>query len=59
MILAPTRELAQQIAGDMEDPDVLYAGGQGGLRVRRRQYGQAGPPPGRGLPDRGGHPRPA
>ena len=58
VILVPTRELAQQIAGDLEDlthflPDVRT------VCVRRGGYAKAGEPPEEGLPDRGGHSRPA
>ena len=47
VIMAPTRELAQQIAEELTE-----------LCVRRCQHGKAGQAFGRGLPDRGGHPGP-
>lgn len=43
VIMAPTRELAQQIAEE---------------RLRRHEHGKTGKAPGRGLPDRRGDPGP-
>ena len=59
VIMAPTRELAQQIAQELEAADLFYARSAGGLRVRRCQHGKAGKAPCRGLPDRGGNAGPS
>ena len=58
VIMAPTRELAQQIAEELHRADLFYAGSGSGLRLRRREHGKTGKAPGRGLPDRRGDPGP-
>ena len=58
VIMAPTRELAQQIAEELTALTAFMPGVARCLRLRRRQHGKAGQTSGRGLPDRGGHPRP-